>query len=104
MDSLFLLPSSVSDFSGYSCFSGSINGICDPHMNDGLSLQEMIDSDIQTVFDDMEHPVASGYQNNNGIPDIKMDDEDHLLPDFDLLNSVSSDPDSCILGKKSVFK
>jgi len=50
-------------------------GVCDPHMN-GLSLQEMIDTDIKADFDDvLLHSSAEGFTN--------MDTLDGLLGDSD---------------------
>ena len=52
-------------------------GVCDPHMN-GLSLQEMIDTDIKAEFDDVMQGNPEGFQNMDSFElldsDFKLDD------------------------------
>ena len=52
-------------------------GVCDPHMN-GLSLQEMIDTDIKAEFDDVMQGNPEGFQNMDAFElldsDFKLDD------------------------------
>jgi len=57
---------------------GGIGGVCDPHMN-GLSLQEMIDTDIKAEFDDVLLPAEPGFSNMDTLDglldaDFKLDD------------------------------
>merc|ERR1719382_888140 len=45
---------------------GGIGGVCDPHMN-GLSLQEMIDTDIKADFDDVMTSNQLGFSNVDSL-------------------------------------
>lgn len=83
MDPLFHMDSIGLDSLGG---SGSMHhGVCDPHMN-GLSLQEMIDTDIKAEFDDVLLPSEGGAGFSN------MDTLDGLLDsaDFKLDDVVGS--------------
>ena len=64
-------------------------GVCDPHMN-GLSLQEMIDTDIKAEFDDVMQGNPEGFQN--------MDSFELLDSDFKLDDGMAGVISSCLNG------
>lgn len=72
MDPMYLGAAGGADSGHLHAPSAAPNGVCDPHMN-GLSLQEMIDSDIKQDFDDVLRGNQLGFSN---------------MDDLDLLNDI----------------
>ena len=53
-------------------------GVCDPHMNEGLTLQDMIDTDIKANFDDI---LATDNVNFSNMDTLDLLDTDLRLED-----------------------